>query len=77
MIGKKKLTPATSSSIDESIYKVDLRSGKGEFLFPPEENFDVTTDCYKLGKRMGRRSNLHILVDYAMHFTLTNCAQQS
>ncbi len=51
-------TTAYSSSIDGSIYKVDLRSGAGEVLVAPEDNFDVLAgDCYKLGMRVDPRSN--------------------
>ena len=48
---------AYSSAIDGSIYKVDLRSGEGEVLVAPEDDFDVFTDCYKLGLRVDPRSN--------------------
>ncbi|TXS95934.1 hypothetical protein FV139_00005 [Parahaliea maris] len=50
-------TTAYSSSIDGSIYKVDLRSGEGAVLVEPEDNFNVETDCYKLGMRVDPRSN--------------------
>jgi sugar lactone lactonase YvrE len=50
-------TTAYSGSPDGSIYKVDLRSGEGEVLVPPEPDFDVINDCYKLGMRVDRRSN--------------------
>jgi sugar lactone lactonase YvrE len=50
-------TTAYSGSPDGSIYKVDLRSGRGEILVPPEPNFDVVNDCYKLGMRVDSRSN--------------------
>lgn len=52
-----KGTTAYSGSPDGSIYKVDLRSGQGEILVPPEPDFDVLNDCYKLGMRVDRRSN--------------------
>ncbi|NHA13955.1 hypothetical protein [Thioalkalivibrio sp. XN279] len=51
---------AYNSSVDGSIYKVDLRSGKGEVLVEAEdpENFDLFAgDCYKLGMRVDPRSN--------------------
>jgi sugar lactone lactonase YvrE len=50
-------TTAYSGSPDGSIYKVDLRSGQGEILVPPEPDFDVIDDCYKLGMRVDSRSN--------------------
>jgi len=50
-------TTAYSGSPDGSIYKVDLRSGQGETLVPPEPDFDVFNDCYKLGMRVDPRSN--------------------
>ncbi|RLQ22526.1 hypothetical protein DWB85_05925 [Seongchinamella sediminis] len=50
-------TTAYSSSIDGSIYKVDLRSGEGEVLVAPEDSFDIFSDCYKLGMRVDPRSN--------------------
>lgn len=50
-------TTAYSGSPDGSIYKVDLRSGQGEVLVPPEPGFDVFNDCYKLGMRVDPRSN--------------------
>lgn len=52
-----KGTTAYSGSPDGSIYKVDLRSGQGEILVPPEADFDVINDCYKLGMRVDSRSN--------------------
>ncbi len=53
---------AYNSSIDGSIYKVDLRSGKGEVLVPAEPTFELpfslfAGDCYKLGMRVDPRSN--------------------
>ncbi|WP_191621142.1 SMP-30/gluconolactonase/LRE family protein [Marinihelvus fidelis] len=53
-----KGTTAYSGSVDGSIYRVDLRSGEGEVLVPPVPDFDVLTDCQKLGMRLDRRSNL-------------------
>lgn len=50
-------TTAYSGSPDGSIYKVDLRSAQGKILVAPEPNFDVFTDCYKLGMRVDPRSN--------------------
>lgn len=53
-----KGTTAYNGSIDGSIYKVNLRNGKGEILVPAEPDFDVFAgDCYKLGMRVDRRSN--------------------
>jgi hypothetical protein len=46
-----------SGSPDGSIYKVDLRSGKGEVLVPAEVPFDPDNDCYKLGMRVDPRTN--------------------
>lgn len=48
---------AYTGSVDGSIYKVDLRSGKGEILVPAEEDFDLVTQCFKLGMRVDPRSN--------------------
>jgi DNA-binding beta-propeller fold protein YncE len=48
---------AFNGSVDGSIYKVDLRSGKGEILVPPEDSFDPVNDCYKLGMRVDPRTN--------------------
>jgi outer membrane protein assembly factor BamB len=48
---------AYNGSVDGSIYKVDLRSGEGEVLVPPEPDFDIFTQCYKLGMRVDPRSN--------------------
>ncbi|MDO8861638.1 hypothetical protein Q6D67_07980 [Haliea sp. E1-2-M8] len=52
-------TTAYNSSVDGSIYKVDLRSGEGEVLVAATdpENFNIFTDCYKLGMRVDPRSN--------------------
>ena len=50
-------TTAYNGSIDGSIYKVDLRNGEGETLVPAEPDFDLATDCYKLGMRVDPRSN--------------------
>jgi len=44
---------AFNGSVDGSIYKVDLRSGKGEVLINPE----VDPGCYKLGMRVDPRTN--------------------
>ncbi|MEJ2604677.1 MAG: hypothetical protein P8172_15580 [Gammaproteobacteria bacterium] len=52
-----KGSTAYNGSIDGSIYKVDLRSGEGGVLVPAEPNFDIFTDCYKLGMRVDPRSN--------------------
>lgn len=48
---------AYNGSIDGSIYKVDLRSGRGEILVEAEPGFNWEADCYKLGMRLDRRSN--------------------
>jgi sugar lactone lactonase YvrE len=51
-------TTAYAGSVDGSIYKVDLRSGKGEVLVPAVPGFDLFAgDCYKLGMRVDPRSN--------------------
>jgi sugar lactone lactonase YvrE len=52
-----RASTAYNGSIDGSIYKVDLRSGEGEVLVPAEPDFDIFTDCYKLGMRVDARSN--------------------
>jgi sugar lactone lactonase YvrE len=48
---------AYNGSVDGSIYKVDLRSGQGETLVEPEEDFNIEEDCFKLGMRVDRRTN--------------------
>src|SRR6056297_908479 len=49
---------AYTGSVDGSIYKLNLRTGEGEILVPAEvEDFDVFTQCFKLGMRVDRRSN--------------------
>lgn len=48
---------AFSGSPDGSIYKVDLRSGQGEILVRREPDFDIFTQCFKLGMRVDPRSN--------------------
>ena len=48
---------AFNGSVDGSIYKVDLRSGKGEILVPAEDPFDPEIGCYKLGMRVDPRTN--------------------
>ena len=48
---------AYNSSIDGSIYKVDLRSGEGEVLVEAEPDFDIFQQCFKLGMRVDPRSN--------------------
>lgn len=40
-----------------SIYKVDLRSGRGGILVPPVQNPDVDTTCVILGMRVDPRTN--------------------
>jgi sugar lactone lactonase YvrE len=52
-----KGTTAYNASIDGSIYKVNLRNGKGEIFVEAEPDFDLDTDCNKLGMRVDRRSN--------------------
>jgi hypothetical protein len=53
-----KGSTAYNSSINGSIYKVDLRTGEGEVLVPAEPVFDIFAgDCYKLGMRVDPRSN--------------------
>lgn len=52
-----KGSTAYNGSVDGSIYKVDLRSGKGEVLVEAEPDFDIWTECYKLGMRVDPRSN--------------------
>jgi len=49
-----KGTTAYNGSIDGSIYKVNLRNGKGEILVPADDPF---VGCTKLGMRVDRRSN--------------------
>ena len=48
---------AYSGSPDGSIYKVNLRNGKGEILVEAEDPFDPDNDCYKLGMRVDPRTN--------------------
>jgi len=48
---------AYNGSIDGSIYKMDLRNGRGEILVPAEPGFDPETQCFKLGMRVDPRSN--------------------
>jgi hypothetical protein len=48
---------AYNGSIDGSIYKMNLRTGEGEILVEAEPDFDIFTDCYKLGMRVDPRSN--------------------
>lgn len=52
-----KGSTAYTGSVDGSIYKVDLRSGEGEILVPAEPDFDIFTQCFKLGMRVDPRSN--------------------
>jgi hypothetical protein len=52
-----KGSTAYDGSVDGSIYKVDLRNGVGVILVDPEDDFDIATDCYKLGMRVDRRTN--------------------
>ena len=52
---------AYNGSIDGSIYKMNLRTGEGEVLVPPEPGFDLFTQCFKLGMRVDPRSN-HLFV---------------
>ncbi len=48
-----KGSTAYNSSPDGSIYRVDLRSGEGEVLVPPQDPLD----CLKLGMRVDDRTN--------------------
>lgn len=48
---------AYNGSVDGSIYKVNLRNGQGETLVEAEPDFDINSDCYKLGMRVDPRSN--------------------
>lgn len=49
---------AYNGSIDGSIYKVSLRTGRGRTLVEAEPDFDVLAgDCHKLGMRVDRRTN--------------------
>ena len=50
-------TTAYNGSVNGSIYKVDLQSGEGEILVPAEPDFDLMTQCFKLGMRVDPRSN--------------------
>jgi len=50
-------TTAFNGSVDGSIYKVNLRSGKGEVLVEAEEGFPLELDCYRLGMRVDPRTN--------------------
>lgn len=52
-----RASTAYTGSVDGSIYKVDLRTGQGEILVPAEPDFDLFTQCFKLGMRVDRRSN--------------------
>jgi sugar lactone lactonase YvrE len=52
-----KGSTAYDGSIDGSIYKVNLRNEVGVILVYPEDDFDITTDCFKLGMRVDRRTN--------------------
>ncbi|MGK7297254.1 MAG: hypothetical protein ACNS61_15765 [Candidatus Wenzhouxiangella sp. M2_3B_020] len=48
---------AYTGSVDGSIYKLNLRTGEGEILVPAEPDFDVFSQCFKLGMRVDPRSN--------------------
>lgn len=48
---------AYNGSVDGSIFKMDLRSGRGETLVGPEPGFDWVNDCFKLGMRVDPRTN--------------------
>ena len=48
---------AYDGSVDGSIYRVNLRNGKGEILVEAEDGFNADTDCYKLGMRVDPRTN--------------------
>jgi len=52
-----KGSTAYNGSIDGSIYKVNLRNGKGETLVEAEVPYDPELDCFKLGMRIDPRSN--------------------
>jgi hypothetical protein len=52
-----KGTIAYNSSVDGSIYRVDLRSGEGETIVQAEPDFDIESQCFKLGLRVDPRSN--------------------
>jgi len=52
-----KGSTAYNGSPDGSIYKVDLRSGKGEVLVEGLENPDWENDCLVLGMRVDPRTN--------------------
>ena len=47
---------AYNGSVDGSIYKMDLRSGKGEVLVDPEDPYGPPW-CFKLGMRVDPRTN--------------------
>jgi len=61
-------TTAYSGSPDGSIYKVNLRNGKGDILVPPVPGFDPFPDCYTLGMRYDPRSN-YLFVAGCFHGT--------
>ncbi len=48
---------AYTGSVNGSIYKLNLRTGEGEILVPAEPDFDLFTQCFKLGMRVDPRSN--------------------
>src|SRR6056297_947712 len=48
---------AYTGSVDGSIYKLNLRTGEGEILVPAEPDFDLSTQCFRLGMRVDPRSN--------------------
>ena len=48
---------AYNGSVDGSIYKMNLRTGEGEVLVEAEPDFDLMTQCFKLGMRVDPRSN--------------------
>lgn len=48
---------AYTGSVNGSIYKLNLRTGEGEILVPAEPDFDLLTQCFKLGMRVDPRSN--------------------
>ena len=51
-----KGTTAYNGSVDGSIYKVNLRTGKGEIFVEAEDPYGPPW-CFKLGMRVDRRSN--------------------
>lgn len=48
---------AYNASVDGSIYKFDLRTGKGSTIVAAEPDFDIFSQCHKLGLRVDDRTN--------------------